>query len=79
MAAPLGASSEGLMAPMKVEGARMVVFSGKMLRASWAILGVWEVPPAKITCSGVRMWLREKQWIERNEPRQCPRHPDQPS
>lgn len=40
MAAPLGASSEGLMAPVKVEGARILVFSEKMLRASWAILGV---------------------------------------
>lgn len=40
MAAPLGASSEGLIAPVKVEGARILVFSEKMLRASWAILGV---------------------------------------
>jgi hypothetical protein len=37
------------MAEMRVEGAKMAVFSGKMLRASWAILGVWEAPPEKMT------------------------------
>jgi hypothetical protein len=48
-AAPRADSSDGLMAVVEVEGARMLVFSGKMLRASWAILGVCEVPPEKIT------------------------------
>lgn len=40
IAAPLAASSEGLMAVVSTAGARILVFSGKMLRARWAILGV---------------------------------------
>lgn len=48
-AAPRADSSEGLMAVVEVDGARIVVFSGKMLRVSWAILGVWEAPPERMT------------------------------
>ena len=49
MAAPRGASSEGLIAVAEVDGARIGVFSGKIDCRSRAILGVCEAPPDRIT------------------------------
>jgi len=51
MAAPRAASSEGLMAVGEVEGAIIVVDSGKRERRFEAILGVCDVPPDKMTCT----------------------------
>ena len=45
MAAPLADKNAGLMAVGEVEGARIVVVSGKSDFTFCAILGVCEVPP----------------------------------
>lgn len=49
MAAPRAARSDGLMAVEEVDGDRMVVLEGKRLRSWDAILGVWDVPPERMT------------------------------
>jgi len=43
-----------LMAVCVVDGARTVVLGGKMTLIFEAILGVWEVPPERITSSTSR-------------------------
>lgn len=49
MAAPREARWEGLIAVGEVDGDRMVVVSGKRVLMEDAILGVWEVPPERMT------------------------------
>lgn len=50
MAAPRAARSEGLMAVGEVDGERTVVEEGKADFRREAILGVCDVPPARIIC-----------------------------
>lgn len=50
IAAPRAESSEGLMLPGVIDGARILVRSEKTLRVRWAILGVCDVPPERTTC-----------------------------
>lgn len=49
MAAPREARWEGLMAVVKVDGDKIAVVLGKMEPREEAILGVWDVPPERIT------------------------------
>lgn len=49
MAAPRAESSDGLMAEDSVAGAWMGVELGKSWAKRWAILGVCEDPPARMT------------------------------
>ena len=49
MAAPRTESSDGLMAVAEVDGASIVVERGKTRERLDAILGVWDVPPERMT------------------------------
>lgn len=49
IAAPRAESSDGLSAVVSVAGAFTVTDSGKRAAIREAILGVWEVPPERIT------------------------------
>jgi hypothetical protein len=49
MAAPRAARSDGLIAVGEVAGDRTEVDAGKSETRLLAILGVWDVPPTRIT------------------------------